>query len=136
MDVTGGHTVQQRVLGQRERRIAAERSRQPAPEHPVEVIAGGHLEQAAGHPEARVAKAVDLLGGMDLAEAGEGGHVALQGVVVPAGVDQVVALDAARVGDQVPQGDLDGGAGVGHRELLQLRAHRLVERHEPRRLGL
>jgi hypothetical protein len=73
---------------------------------------------------------------MDLPEAGQRCHVALQRVVVPARVDQVVALDAARVGHQVPQRDLDGGARVRHRELLQLGAHGLVERHEPRRLRL
>jgi hypothetical protein len=100
------------------------------------VITGGHLEEAARHPEAGVAEAVRLLGGMDLAESGEGGHVSLQGVVVPAGVDEMVALDAAGVGDEVLEGDLDRGAGVGHRELLELRAHRFVERHEPGRLRL
>jgi hypothetical protein len=40
------------------------------------------------------------------------------------------------VGDQVAQRDLDGGARVRDRELLQLGAHGLVERHEPCRLRL
>src|SRR5918999_967864 len=73
----------------------------------VEVLARHDLEEAAHHRVAGVAEAVGLVGGVDLPEAGQRGHVAGERVVVPSGIDEVVALEPARVHEEVPGRDLD-----------------------------
>ncbi len=130
-----GGAEAQHVLGQGPGVGEAERLADALAQHVVPALAGQLLQHAPGDAEAGVAVGLGDAQGMVLGQVGAGFDVLLHAVVAAPGVEEQVAVDAAGVGEQMPDRHLLGDLGVGHLELGQHFKHRRVE-GEPALLDL
>ena len=80
-------------------------------------MARDDFDHAAGEHEAAATIGPELAGGGKLAEAGEAGHTAGEGVVAHAEVVIVVTKEAALVAQELAEGDSIAGVLVGEPEI-------------------
>ena len=129
LDVPDRGAEAENVLGQRHGVGHRERLDEPGAQQVVPDGVRDDLEHAAEDREARVAVRHRRAERMHLRKLRTGLHVPLETVVAATGVGEVVAVDAARVREQVTDRHRLGHLFVGHPEARQVAADRRVELH-------
>ena len=119
--------MEQRLLGQRAGVAETEWIEQPLAHHGVPHLAGDHFDDATEDREAGVAVRHRRPERVGLAERGAGLDVAFEAVIATAEVGEVVAVDPARVRQQVAQGDVLRHPRVGDGEVRQVGPHGCVD---------
>ena len=129
--MTDRGSVAEYVLGKRHRVCQLQRLDESRTEGGVPDLAGDDLDHATEQREAGVAVRHRRADRMHLPQRRAGRDVLLERIVAATRVGEVVAVDAARMREQMPDRHRPGDALVGDREIGDVATKRRVQLDEP-----